>query len=73
MIIYPIHDFGGRVIGSISLENDTITDLIMNNQAKFSLGGAWTVPDKQFMNFYLVPEPFEESLSIMSSIPKKKT
>ena len=59
MIIYPLMDISGNVLGKIALEDNTVPNLIMNDE-EFKLGGAFYPLTKNFMNFILVPKSWPE-------------
>lgn len=64
MNTWPIQDMSGRVIGSISLENEEIPNAIMDEDTRFMVGGAWSLFPKRFVNFYLIPNAMVATVSI---------
>lgn len=58
-VTYPAMDMQGNHIGSLTLFDDQIPKLMMEDEdVEFLLGGSWTtVPEVKFLNFYIVPKP----------------
>ncbi len=59
MVSYPLTDVNGTRIGAITLKDDELPNLIMND-VDISLGGSFDPNSKTFLSFLLVPSPIKE-------------
>ncbi len=60
MYNYRLTDVNGKTWGLISLETDTLPNL-MSEGCDFRLGGSWNAQTKKFYEFILVPDPAVET------------
>ncbi len=63
MITYKLTDVNENVIGMITLEDDLIPTLIMNN-TELMLGGAYSPGENKFKHFTVIPVPVKEEVRI---------
>ncbi len=59
MIEYKLTDINGNVLGVITLVDDTIPTLIMND-VELVLGGSFSRIENKFVNFILLPATIKE-------------
>lgn len=66
MINYKLTDITGKVIGTITLEDDTIPRLIMDD-VEILLGGSFVLDKNIFLNFTVIIEPTKEKVRVGSN------
>jgi hypothetical protein len=65
MIDYKLIDITGNVIGTITLKEESIPNLIMDD-VEFLLGGSFVPGENKFLNFIVVPVPVKEKVTDIS-------
>ncbi len=64
MITYKLTDTEGNVLGTISLEDNLIPTLIMND-VELMLGGSFVLSENKFLNFTVIPVPVKEEAKVV--------
>jgi hypothetical protein len=64
MITYKLTDINENVIGTITLKDDLIPNLIMNN-TELMLGGAYSPGENKFKFFTVIPVPVKEKVKLI--------